>query len=69
MTFESFLESVDDIVWGIPTIVLILLTGILLTIRTRGIQFTKLALPSRLIFKKNNSEGELSFRALKKEPF
>jgi len=65
MTFESFLESVDDIVWGIPTIVLILLTGILLTIRTRGIQFTKLALASRLIFKKNNAEGELSgFSAL-----
>jgi len=65
MTLEGFLESVDDIVWGIPTIILILLTGILLTVRTRGIQFTKLALASRLIFKKNNAEGELSgFSAL-----
>ncbi|ORX63510.1 amino acid carrier protein [Anaeromyces robustus] len=63
--FEEILNKIDDIVWGIPTIVLILLTGILLTIRSRGIQFTKLLLASKLIFKKNDSEGELSgFSAL-----
>jgi len=65
MTFEDVLNKIDDIVWGIPTIVLILITGIILTIRSRGIQFTKLILAASLIFKKNDTEGELSgFSAL-----
>jgi len=66
VSFESVLDKINsNYVWGIPTIVLILLTGITLTIRSRGIQFTKLLLASRLIFKKNDAEGELSgFSAL-----
>ena len=40
--FEQILNTIDDIVWGIPTIALILVTGIVMTIATRGIQFTKL---------------------------
>ncbi|MCQ2604258.1 MAG: alanine:cation symporter family protein [Spirochaetia bacterium] len=64
--FDNFLNSIDNIVWGIPTIVLILATGLILTIRCRGIQFTKTALAFKNIFKKNNSgKGELSgFAAL-----
>ncbi|KAG4091026.1 amino acid carrier protein [Neocallimastix lanati (nom. inval.)] len=62
---DEVLNKIDDVVWGIPTIVLILITGIILTIRSRGIQFTKLLLAVRLIFKKNDAEGELSgFSAL-----
>jgi len=62
---DDILNKIDNIVWGIPTIVLILITGIILTIRSRGIQFTKLLLAARLIFKKNDAEGELSgFSAL-----
>jgi len=65
MSFEDILTKIDDVVWGLPTIILILLTGIILTISTRGIQFTKLLLAARLIFKKNDAEGELSgFSAL-----
>jgi len=64
-SFEDILDKIDSVVWGIPTIVLILLTGIILTIRSRGIQFTKLILATKLIFKKNDTEGELSgFAAL-----
>ena len=33
--FDSILTAIDDFVWGIPTIVLILATGILLTVRLR----------------------------------
>jgi len=64
--FDAFLNSVDDIVWGIPTIVLILITGFIVTICTRGIQFRKLGLAFKLIMKKNeNKKGELSgFAAL-----
>ena len=65
MTFNDILVKIDDVVWGIPTIVLILATGLLLTIRCRGIQFTKLGRAFKQIFKKNAGEGELSgFSAL-----
>ncbi|MBP3561689.1 MAG: alanine:cation symporter family protein [Treponema sp.] len=65
MTFNDILVKIDDVVWGIPTIVLILVTGLILTIRTRGIQFTKLGRAFKQIFKKNEGEGELSgFSAL-----
>ncbi|MBO5825582.1 MAG: alanine:cation symporter family protein [Treponema sp.] len=65
MTFNDILVKIDDVVWGIPTIVLILFTGLLLTIRCRGIQFTKLGRAFKQIFKKTEGEGELSgFSAL-----
>lgn len=65
--FESFLVAIDDVVWGIPTIALILATGLILTVRCRGIQFFKLKYAFKAIFKKNNqgNTGELSgFAAL-----
>lgn len=63
--FEEILTKIDDIVWGIPTIVLILATGIVMTVATRGIQFTKLGRAFKGIFKKNEGHGELSgFAAL-----
>lgn len=37
--FEEILGKIDDIVWGIPTIALILVTGIVVTIATKGISF------------------------------
>ena len=65
MTFDEILVKIDDVVWGIPTIVLILFTGLILTIRCRGIQFTKLGRAFKQIFKKNEGAGELSgFSAL-----
>ena len=42
MSFEAILNTIDDVVWGLPTIILIFVTGLLMTIRTRGIQFTKI---------------------------
>ena len=36
------LESIDSIVWGVPLIVLIMGTGIFLTIRLGVLQFRKL---------------------------
>lgn len=60
------LKAVDDFVWGVPLIVLILAVGIFLTIRLRGLQITKL--PKALKFMvKNEEEGEgevTSFGAL-----
>lgn len=63
--FDAVLNAIDDVVWGIPTIVLILATGLILTIRSRGLQFTKLGRAFRSIFKENEGNGELSgFSAL-----
>ena len=56
------LKKIDDLVWGIPLIVLILAVGIFLTIRLRGLQVTKLPMAVKQIFRKdtNAQEGEVS---------
>ena len=40
--FTAFLEVIDGYVWGIPLIVLIMGTGILLSVRMGFLQFRKL---------------------------
>ena len=37
-TINKILTSIDNLVWGIPLIVMIMATGIYLTIRLRGLQ-------------------------------
>ena len=36
--FNQILSSIDDFVWGVPLIVLILAVGVFLTIRVKGLQ-------------------------------
>ncbi len=60
---NAFLETVDKYIWGVPLMVLIISGGLLLTIRTRGIQITRLPLAIKWIFAKedsNDSKGEVS---------
>ena len=45
------LQKIDDFIWGIPLIVLILSVGIFLTIRLKGLQITKLPQAVKNIFK------------------
>ncbi len=52
---NSFLETVDNLVWNIPLIALILIVGIFLTIRLKGLQITQL--PRALKFMVKNEEG------------
>lgn len=56
------LKAIDDFVWGVPLIVLILAVGIFLTIRLRGLQITKLSLAIKhmLANEKNGEHGEVS---------
>lgn len=64
---NSILKQVDDFVWGIPLIVLLLAVGIFLTIRLKGIQVTKLMMAVRHTVSndKSGENGELSsFAAL-----
>ena len=41
-TINNLLGAIDDFVWGVPLIVLILATGIYLTIRVKCLQISKL---------------------------
>jgi len=56
------LQKIDDLVWGIPMIILILSVGIFLTIRLKGLQLTKLPLAVKYIFAndKDGKDGEVS---------
>ncbi len=54
--FYRFLVKVDDLVWGIPLIVLILAAGIYLTFRLRLLQIVHLPKALKYMFK-NEEEG------------
>ena len=63
---NSVLTQIDDILWGVPLIVLLLGTGIYLTIRLNLLQVFRLPLALKLIFKApNDGKGDVSsFKAL-----
>lgn len=65
---EQLISSLSNIVWGPPVLVLLIGTGLFLTIRLKGLQFTKLPYALKLAFSKhqdNNSTGDIShFQAL-----
>ena len=64
---NSILGAIDDFVWGLPLIILILVTGVFLTVILRGVQFSQLKFAISSIFRKseNGEGGELSsFKAL-----
>lgn len=65
-SINQFLTTVDDIVWGIPLMVLILSGGILLTTRLGVLQIRRLPLALKWMFKnENDGSGEISsFAAL-----
>ena len=62
MDFEKLNQWIlwlDDKVWGVPLIVLIMAAGLLLTARTRGIQ-RYLGAGFKSVFEKEEGEGEVS---------
>lgn len=52
---NNALAWIDDLIWGIPLMVLILFGGILLTVRLRGLQFSQL--PRALRYMVRNEKG------------
>lgn len=64
--FTAILKSIDNFVWGLPLILLIILTGIYLTIRVHGLQIRHLGKALRFMVKnEEGGEGEVtSFGAL-----
>ncbi|BAU28584.1 AGCS family alanine or glycine:cation symporter [Aneurinibacillus soli] len=67
-TVSKALEVINHYVWGLPTLVLLVGTGILLTVRLRGLQFVKLWAAHKLAFGKSqdgSTAGDIShFQAL-----
>ena len=59
--FEAIIGKIDDFVWGVPLIVLILATGIYLTIRVRGVQVRHLGKALKyMVQNEEGGEGEVS---------
>ncbi len=59
--FGEILEKIDGYVWGVPLIVLIILTGIYLTVRVRGLQVRHLGKALKYMVKnEEGGEGEVS---------
>ena len=65
---QAILDRINQIVWGAPTLFLILGVGIYLTVRTKFAQFRLLPKAMKTlaqsIAKKNQTEGVSGFRAL-----
>lgn len=59
---SKVLTKIDDLVWGIPLIVVILAAGIFLTVRLKGLQITKLIKAVREIKanERTGDQGEVS---------
>ena len=65
-TLNDVLNNVDNFIWGMPLIILILFTGILLTVRLRGLQIRHLGKALHYVFhNEDDGVGEVtSFGAL-----
>ena len=65
-TINQVLESIDNLVWGVPLIVLIMAGGILLTVRLGLLQIRRLPLALKwMVLNEEGGEGEVtSFGAL-----
>ena len=63
---NSFIKWVDDAVWGLPLIILILVTGIYLSVRLKGLQIRHLGKALKFMVKnEEDGRGEVtSFGAL-----
>ena len=61
----TFFKALDSFVWGVPLLVLLVVTGIYLSTRLRLLQVLKLPLAFKLIFAEDKGEGDISsFAAL-----
>ena len=59
-TLTRILTLVRDAAWGLPTMMLLLGTGLFFTIRLRGMQFIRFPRAVKMIFEKEDGAGEVS---------
>lgn len=60
MDILSLLQSVQEIVWGPPTMILLLVTGMYFTVRLGFLQILHLPRAIKCIFEKEEGEGDVS---------
>ena len=60
MSFGEIIQAVDDFVWGIPLIVLILGAGVYLSVRMLFVPVRKLGRAFKYMFHKEEGAGEVS---------
>ena len=63
----NFLSIIDNFIWGLPLIILILATGLFLTFRLKGLQIRRFPLAIRYMFSSDEEDGSgevSSFAAL-----
>lgn len=62
----AWLDSIDSVIWGAPMLILLLGTGLLLTVRLGVLQITRMPMALKLIFTApNDGEGDISsFKSL-----
>ena len=59
--FNEILGKISEAIWGLPLIILILVVGLFLTVRLKGVQFRKLGHALKSMFSKNEGKnGEVS---------
>ncbi len=66
-SIEQIVDRLNNIIWGPPLLILLILVGIYLTIRTKGLQFRYLFYAHKLAFSRHDDEaqGDIShFQAL-----
>lgn len=67
LVLENIIDTLNDWIWGPPLLILLVLVGLYLTIRTRGLQFQYLWYAHKLAFTRHddNAQGDIShFQAL-----
>ena len=53
----GILEWIRDAVWGVPTMILLLGTGLLFTVRLKGMPFLRFPRAVKMIFEKEEGAG------------
>ena len=61
MNFNDILVAIDDFVWGVPLMVLIMVGGLLLTFRTKLVQVFHLPLALKwMVQEEDGGQGDVS---------
>ncbi len=62
LSVQDWINKVNDWVWGAPLIILLVLVGVYLTIRTKGLQFRYLIYAHKLAFTRHDdgAQGDIS---------
>ena len=66
-SIQNFLNRLNDLIWGLPLLAILVIVGIFLTIRTKGLQFRYLYYAHKLAFTRqdDSAQGDIShFQAL-----